>query len=243
MRINEVNSRSRVKAARKFIRWVTGVLGIDGVPDIKFSNDISKVKGKHTFGTTEPGGSIWVYFGNRNTADILRTICHELVHLRQFQVGTASEKMDEDQRLKIEDEANALAGRLMRRWGKMHAEIFEGKSGSIQPDVVAALPATYAIPQLKNNDAYLQYRFGVAMAGAKGAEKRKQDGVPEFHRETLWGENAIVSSTDPDIGLYIDDALNQLGLRGKRLISTPKSQESGDVGVASPLKPFKGYPR
>lgn len=243
MRISEVSNVGRIKAARKFIDWALAELGIKGSPPVKFTNDIDKVRERHTFGTTEPNGNIWVYVGNRNTADVLRTLCHELVHYRQFQRGTASLNMSSKERLQIEDEANALAGRLLRKYGKENVEIYEGKSGSIVADVAAALPATYAIPKLKNNDAYLQYRFGVAMAGAKGAAKRKQDGVPEFHRETLWGENVIVSSTDPNIETYIDDALEQLGLRGKKLISTKTSQEADGVGSTSPLKPFKGYPR
>jgi len=244
MRLNEIYStRDKLEIAKEFVAWVTKKLDIVGQPPIKYSNDKDKVRQRHTFGVTTPSGSIWVYVGERNTADMLRTLCHELVHYRQFQTGSATEQMEEEDLLRIEDEANALAGRLMREYGKLHVEIYEGKSGSIQADVAAALPSTYAIPELKNNDAYLQYRFGVAMAGAKGAVRRKKDGVEEFQKETLWGENAIVSSTDPDIGLYIDDALAQLGLKGKRLISTEKSEEGADVGSKSPVKPFQGYPR
>ena len=53
--------------------------------------------------------------------------------------------------------------------------INEGKTGSLQDDVAKALPSTYAIPELKNQDPYLQYRFSVAIAGAKGAAKRKEE--------------------------------------------------------------------
>lgn len=244
MRLDEfTSSKHKIKVARDFIGWVKDKLSIKGDPAVKFSNNLESVKNKHTFGTTRASGEIWVYIGNRNTADILRTLCHELVHYRQFEQGTAKEHMDKTQSLRIEDEANAVAGRLMREYGKEHVDIFEAKAGSIGADVAAALPSTYAITQLKNNDAYLQYRFGVAMAGAKGSAKRKQDGVPEFHRETLWGENVIVSSTDPNIETYIDDALAQLGLKGKKLISTKTSQEADGVGSTSPIKPFKGYPR
>lgn len=121
--------------------------------------------------------------------------------------------------------------------------ISEGKIGSLQPDVAAALPATYAIPELPNQDAYLQYRFSVAMAGAKGREQREKDGVTPYSKESAWGENEIVVSYDPDIGKYIDDALAQMGLSGKRLISTVKSEETSDVGKISPLPAFKGYPK
>jgi hypothetical protein len=119
--------------------------------------------------------------------------------------------------------------------------ITEGRTGSLQPDVAAALPATYVIPELPNQDPYLQYRFGVAIAGAKGKKQREQDGVAPYSKESTWGENEILVSFDPDIETWIDDALHQMGMSGKRLISTVKSEETKDVGKASPLKSFKGY--
>lgn len=243
MRVTEYSNSSKVENARKFVGWACRKLGIDGQPKIKFSNNKEQVRNKRTFGTTKPDGEIWVYVGERNTADILRTLCHELVHYRQFQTGTAHSSMGEEETQHIEDEANALAGRLLREYGKINVEIYEAKHGSMLPDVAAALPATYAIPELKNQDPYLQYRFGVAMAGAKGSKRRKEDGVKEFSRESAWGENAIVVSIDPNIEEYIDDALSQMGIKEKRLISTTKSEEAGDVGARSPVNGFKGYPR
>jgi hypothetical protein len=111
------------------------------------------------------------------------------------------------------------------------------------PDQADALPATYAIPELPNQDPYLQYRFGVAMAGAKGREQREKDGVARPAAASAWGENEIVVSYGHDVGPYIDDALKTMGLSGKRLISTMTSIETGDVGKVSPVKGFKGYPK
>lgn len=244
MRLTEITPiKNKIVMAKKFIVWACKELHIDSMPEIKFGNNKDTVRDRHTFGTTYPSGEIWVYVGERNTADILRTICHELVHYKQFSDGTANVEMDDKQTLQIEDEANALAGRMLRQYGKENVEIYEGKSGSLQADVASALPATFAIPQLKNQDPYLQYRFGVAMAGAKGAKKRAEDGVAQFAKESPWGENEIVVSFDPNIDEYIDDALAQMGLKGKKLISTRKSEETKDVGKSSPLKPFSGYPR
>jgi hypothetical protein len=151
--------------------------------------------------------------------------------------------MSDIENTRIEDEANAIAGRMLRQYGKKHAEIYEGRTGSLQPDVAAALPATYVIPELPNQDPYRQYRFGVALAGAKGAKRRAEDGVAPYQPESAWGESEIVVSFDPHIEEYIDDALSQLGIKGKRLISTVKSEEAKGVGNTSPVKPFNGYPR
>lgn len=126
MRIFEIQStKQTLKIARDFISWACKKLGINSKPDVKFSNDIEEVKSKRTFGTTHPTGEIWVYVGDRNTADMLRTLCHELVHYKQFEKGTASNSMNKEQHQKIEDEANAIAGRLMRQYGKLNVEIYE----------------------------------------------------------------------------------------------------------------------
>ena len=126
MRIFEIQStKQTLKIARDFISWACKKLGINSKPYVNFSNDIEEVKSKRTFGTTHPTGEIWVYVGDRNTADMLRTLCHELVHYKQFEKGTASNSMNKEQHQKIEDEANAIAGRLMRQYGKLNVEIYE----------------------------------------------------------------------------------------------------------------------
>ena len=117
--------------------------------------------------------------------------------------------------------------------------------GSIQPAVERTLPAAWVIDKLKNNDFYTQYRFGVALAGAKGAEQRQEDAVPEFAKETPWGENLVIVSyagREPLQG-YLDDALHEMGLQTSdaKLVTTPKSEEPTDTGIKSTLKPFKGY--
>jgi hypothetical protein len=126
----------------------------------------------------------------------------------------------------------------------MRAKEFVTESiDKLLPDQAGALPATYAIPELPNQDPYLQYRFGVAIAGAKGAEMRKQDDVARPAAASEWGENEIVVSYGHDVGPYIDDALKTMGLKGKRLISTTTSIETTDVDKVSPVKAFKGYPK
>jgi hypothetical protein len=112
--------------------------------------------------------------------------------------------------------------------------IREGRVGSIQDDVADALPATYAIPDLQNQDPYKQYRFGVALAAAKGSSR---DQVEPFEPRSKWGENAIVVAPDEESGKMVDQALKAVGIssNGKRLISTPKSEESKDVATISPV--------
>lgn len=119
--------------------------------------------------------------------------------------------------------------------------ITEGRTGSIQDDVAKAMPATYAIPELPNQDPYLQYRFGVAIAGAKGAKKRSEDNVPAFNEKSAWGENEIVVSYGEDMNDIINDALKMMGMSGKKRLSTVNSEETDSVGKTSPVKGFKGF--
>ena len=124
--------------------------------------------------------------------------------------------------------------------------IAEGRTGSIAPAVGRALPGAFKIPALKNQDPYLQYRFGVAIAGAKGAKQRAQDGVPAFDgKESAFGENEIVVSYDPHVVDYIHDALRAMGMPPSDAvqIGTMKSEEMPDVDKRSPVTGFKGYKR
>lgn len=117
-------------------------------------------------------------------------------------------------------------------------------------DVVSySLPDTYIIPELKNNDYYDLYRFGVAIAAVRG-ESGQDDGVehgrhrkPHFEAESAWGEHQIVSSTEPDIASLVDKALEKVGLSQKIRVSTVTSDEFPDTTHVSPINPFKGYPR
>jgi len=124
-------------------------------------------------------------------------------------------------------------------------EFITEATGSIQPAVERTLPAAWVIDKLKNNDFYTQYRFGVALAGAKGAKQRQEDSVPEFAKETPWGENLVIVSyagRDPLQG-YLDDAMHEMGLKPSdaKLLTTSKSEEPVDTDTKSTLKPFKGY--
>ena len=123
--------------------------------------------------------------------------------------------------------------------------IREGRTGSFTADVGRALPGAFKSPALKNQDPYLQYRFGVAIAGAKGAAQRAQDGVAPFSRESVFGENEIIVSYDPHVVDYIHDALKSMGMPPSDAvqIGSMGSEEATDVDKVSPVRAFRGYPR
>lgn len=113
--------------------------------------------------------------------------------------------------------------------------INEAREGSMQDDVADAIPATYVIPALANQDPYKQYRFGVAMANAR-ANKASDDQRAKFQARSPWGENAVVVSYSGTTQDIIDDALNQVGLSSgaKHQITSDGSNETSDINKVSP---------
>lgn len=111
-----------------------------------------------------------------------------------------------------------------------------------------SLPNTYKLDQLRNNDFYPIYRFGVAVADVRGQQADENPGnkgldpyKPEFNAESSWGENQVVSGYDPKLKDVVKKALQKLGKPGITTVSSPGSDEMGDTSTVSPIKAFKGY--
>jgi len=65
---------------------------------------------------------IYVSIINRHPLDILRTFAHEVVHYKQVMDG---KNMSSTAGSMIENQANAKAGELMRKYGQLHPELFD----------------------------------------------------------------------------------------------------------------------
>ena len=116
--------------------------------------------------------------------------------------------------------------------------IKEDATKSLQDDVSRALPMTYTIPALQNQDPYKQYRFGVAIAKAKSSGEESEQ---EFQSQSPWGENLVVVGYSNTVDQYIDAALAEMGLGpgDKKLITTPRSEETTTVNKSSPVAKIK----
>ena len=114
------------KTIKRFIKFAINELGIQKPPTgITLSKDNNKAKENHTFGTFDPNNDkIWLYVKNRNMADLLRTLAHELVHRKQAEDGRIDMNSGETGS-EIENEANAQAGVLLRKFGKQNEEIYQ----------------------------------------------------------------------------------------------------------------------
>ena len=116
----------KIAIINKFIEYADDRLSLMGEkPKIKISTDGETAQNMKSFGKYTPeNDEIMVVVANRNLADVLRTLAHELVHFKQNKMGKLSidsNKTGSDD----ENEANALAGVLMRDFSKKFSEIFE----------------------------------------------------------------------------------------------------------------------
>lgn len=118
---DEINHEAEIK---QFINWVYDKKNIDGPrPKIIFSNEKQGPDMHHTGWYRDSENLMWVYTGNRNLIDILRTVAHELIHRKQGIQGRI--KGPSAPGSKLEREADAEAGYLMKLYGADNPEIVE----------------------------------------------------------------------------------------------------------------------
>ena len=108
-----------------FVKYCARELNIQKLPHVRLIADKDWVATYRSFGEYNPGTfSIKVYYPGRNTADVLRSLAHELVHHRQEELGMIEASSGETGS-EIENEANALAGVLLRDYGKQNIKIYD----------------------------------------------------------------------------------------------------------------------
>jgi len=118
----EVNIPEEVN---KFAEWAGRRLHIQHMPKIDLSQDTEDAQHNHHTGRhTEGSDVIWVYAKNRNLVDILRTVFHELVHVRQGEIGMIKPG-DSYPGSPIEAMADMLAGKYIKIYGEKNHHIFQ----------------------------------------------------------------------------------------------------------------------
>jgi len=120
--------KEKIAIIKDFVEFCENQINIEELPKIKFILDNKWAKHLHSFGRyRNEKRDVTVYIGKRNLADILRTLAHELVHHRQNELGKLDMNSG-DTGSSIENEANSMAGILMRDFGRTHDIIYESKS-------------------------------------------------------------------------------------------------------------------
>jgi len=124
-KVNECEcSDNREDTIKDFVDFCADTMSINS-PNIKLHTEPRDSVETTSFGGYIPHSeTIEVVTHNRNMADILRTIAHELVHHKQNVSGMLHSKSGNDGS-NHENQANAIAGVLMRVYGKNNPHIYE----------------------------------------------------------------------------------------------------------------------
>jgi hypothetical protein len=97
--------------------------------ELRFTQDIPLVliddaefsKKNMTFGMMNEN-TLYISIINRHPMDILRTVAHEFIHHKQVMDG---KKITSHPGSLAENQANAKAGEIMRKYGRLHPELFD----------------------------------------------------------------------------------------------------------------------
>jgi hypothetical protein len=127
MRINELlmeslDSNQVKKIIRKFTAFAKNELGISEQPKIKLYSTLQYSNQHQSFGGYG-NKVIHLAITNRHINDILRSLAHELVHFKQ-DINNELTNISGETGSEHENNANAQAGIIMRKWGKLNPELF-----------------------------------------------------------------------------------------------------------------------
>jgi hypothetical protein len=153
----------KIGIVKDFIKFCEYSLQIENLPKIEFTKDKDWVLSIHSFGQYKNDSkSLKVYIGNRNLADTLRTLSHELVHHRQNELGLLhpdSGKAGSD----IENQANSISGVIMRNYGKKNELIYESKLHKILNEVISNTYTIYSDMDgvLTDFDGQFEHYYGM----------------------------------------------------------------------------------
>ena len=109
-----------------FVKFASNTIGLKDTPKITIEKDPMP----NSFGGYNPESkAIHVVSKNRHPMDIFRTVAHELIHHKQNEDGRIGQDVAKEGSTgsKIENEANAEAGRIMRLFAKENPDTFMAK--------------------------------------------------------------------------------------------------------------------
>jgi hypothetical protein len=116
----------------RFVDFVKKELNIENDVNIRYQTDKDGIKTTAVYKYQDGGdeefeqSEVRVYTKERALQDIMRSVAHELVHHQQNERGELEGKIS-NVGGPIEDEANAVAGELLKKYGIDHPEIYGGE--------------------------------------------------------------------------------------------------------------------
>lgn len=117
-------NRNKLKILKEFVNFCKEELNIQTLPKISLTANKDFVLTGRSFGEYNPVEStVRVFYPTRNLADVCRSLAHELCHHRQNELGLLY-NMAGETGTDIENDANAMAGVIMREFGKVNSQIY-----------------------------------------------------------------------------------------------------------------------
>lgn len=118
MKLKEIVLEHMVTELLEIVKYT---LELDQLPKIVVLDEPT-IPGQTSFGIFDSNSqSVVVAAQGRHPMDVLRTLAHELVHWKQKTLGYDLDGSDGSD---TENEANAVAGQIMRTVGRLHPEYF-----------------------------------------------------------------------------------------------------------------------
>jgi cytidylate kinase len=144
---------------KPFVKFCIKSLKLKSVPKIV----ITKKKLDGTFGYYDTDAkTLTVSLNDRHQADVMRTLAHELVHLAQDE---QNQDIDGSDGSKHENQANAIAGVIMRKWAGKDPSLFEN---AVTPMLYHATYKPFLNSIMKNG------------LGGSGAQTQWEDSKPGY---------------------------------------------------------------
>lgn len=126
--IQESISKDKLQQLKDFVKFACTELQIPSTVKCKIKITGKQIDG--SFANYNPSNdAINVYFGNRHIADVMRSVAHELKHLKQKLNG---EQLDGTTGSQCENDANAVAGEIMRKYKDVNPGIFKESLNEIK---------------------------------------------------------------------------------------------------------------
>ncbi len=124
--LRENLSETKQQSIQHFVEYATKKLKLSERPKITLLSGREYSEAKTSLGGYNPmSKEIYVAIEGRLTADILRTLAHEMVHRKQDELGLVKDEIkDGATGSPIENQAHAVAGILMRNYGKINKQIY-----------------------------------------------------------------------------------------------------------------------
>ena len=124
--LKENLSETKQQSIQHFVEFATKRLKLKETPKISLVGGREFAEVKTSLGGFDPiSKEIYVATEGRLTADILRTLAHEMVHRKQDELGLVRNPMkDGADGSPIENQAHAVAGILKREYGRVNKQIY-----------------------------------------------------------------------------------------------------------------------